>query len=564
VSTHTATIASAAEQVKLNSRHLRGTIIEELALETDSFSKQTVQILKFHGTYQQDDRDARKTGQPAPVGSMVRVGVAGGILTPKQYLALDRLADDAGDGTLRVTSRQGIQFHRVPKTRLKPLIRLLNENLLTTLAACGDVVRNVVCCPAPLGGAWRDATRSQALELSRSLKPATRAYYEIWINGEKAAAAQPAQDENEPLYGSAYLPRKFKIGFAAPGDNCIDVYTNDIGIVPLRGAEGLEGFTVLAGGGLGVSPGIKATHPRLADPFCTVAPGELFDLVRAIIGVHRDLGNRANRKLARLKYVIDELGRDRFKVEVEARVGRKLRDPAPLEWAEGHDHLGWHEQGDGRWFLGVRVHDGRIQDWQGLQLRSALREVVSNGVTAIHLTPQQNVLLTGIRAEDRDGIENTLKSAGVKFAESLPPVFRYSMACPALPMCGQAITEAERVSPEVLADIDARLREAGLAEEEITVRLTGCPNGCARPLTAEIGVVGLSVNLYTIYLGGSRLGTRLAESYATNVPRTEIGKRLVPVFGLFHGQRSAGESFGDFCHRVGIATLRAATPVEAA
>ena len=564
MSTHTATIASAAEQVKLNSRHLRGTIVEELALETDSFSKQTVQILKFHGTYQQNDRDARKSGQPAPVGSMVRVGVAGGILTPKQYLALDRLADDAGDGTLRVTSRQGIQFHRVLKTRLKPLIRLLNENLLTTLAACGDVVRNVVCCPAPLGGAWRDATRSQALELSRSLKPATRAYYEIWLNGEKAAAAQPAEDENEPLYGPAYLPRKFKIGFAAPGDNCIDVYTNDIGIVPLRGEDGLDGFTVLAGGGLGVSPGIKATHPRLADPFCTVAPGELFDLVRAIIGVHRDLGNRANRKLARLKYVIDELGRDRFKAEVEARVGRKLRDPAPLEWAEGHDHLGWHEQGDGRWFLGVRVHDGRIQDWQGLQLRSALREVVSNGVTAIHLTPQQNVLLTGIRAEDRDGIENTLKSAGVKFAGSLPPVFRYSMACPALPMCGQAITEAERVSPEVLADIDARLREAGLSEEEITVRLTGCPNGCARPLTAEIGVVGLSVDLYTIYLGGSRLGTRLAELHATNVPRAEIGKRLVPVFGLFRGQRSTGESFGDFCHRVGIATLRAITPVEAA
>jgi len=564
MSTNTAPAASAAEQVKLNSRHLRGQIIEEFALETDSFSKETVQILKFHGAYQQNDRDARKTGQPAPVGSMVRVGVAGGILTPKQYLALDRMADEAGDGTLRVTSRQDIQFHRVAKTRLRPLIRLLNENLLTTLAACGDAVRNVVCCPAPLGGSWRDATQSQALELSRSLKPATRAYYEIWLDGEKAAAAQPAEAEVEPLYGPAYLPRKFKIGFAAPGDNCIDVYTNDIGIVPLRGADGLEGFTVLAGGGLGVSPGVKATHPRLADPFCTVAPGELLDLVRAIVTVHRDLGNRTNRKLARLKYVIDELGMDRFKAEVEGRLGRKLRDPAPLEWSEGHDHLGWHPQGDGRWFLGVRVHDGRIQDWDGLKLRSALREVISNGVTGVRLTPQQNVLLAGIRAEDRAGIESALKTAGSRFAESLPPVFRHSMACPALPTCGQAVTEAERVSPEILADLDARLREAGLAEEEITVRLTGCSNGCARPLTAEIGLVGQSVNMYIIYLCGSRLGTRLAEQYATNVPRAEIGKRLVPVLGLFHEQRLAGEPFGDFCHRVGIAALRATTPVEVA
>jgi sulfite reductase (ferredoxin) len=403
-----------------------------------------------------------------------------------------------------------------------------------------------------------------ARALSRRLKPKTRAYYEIWTDGEKAAAAESAPGEAEPLYSPAYLPRKFKISFAAPGDNCVDVYTNDIGIVPVHGDRGLEGFTLLVGGGLGLSPGVKATHPRLGDPLGTVEPEKLGEVVEAIITVHRDFGNRSNRKVARLKYVLDAWGIDRFRSEVEDRAGKLLAAPMPLVWRSAHDHLGWHRQSDDRWFLGVRVPDGRIKDQPGFRLRSALRDLATRGVAEMRLTPQQNVLLTGIAAADREGIESALRSAGVARVEDLPPVLRHSMACPALPTCGQAVTEAERVSPEVLADIGGKLNEAGLAGESVVVRMTGCSNGCARPLTAEIGVVGESVDLYRIYLGGSTLGTRLAALFATGVPRSQLGECLRPVFERYREGRLPRESFGDFCHRVGVDALRPAAVVEVA
>ncbi len=548
---------SGAEQVKAASRHLRGRILEELELPSPAFTKETVQILKFHGTYQQSDRDARKTGLPAPVGSMVRVGVPGGILNPAQYLSLDRMADEAGDGTLRFTTRQDVQFHRVAKIQLRPLIRLLNENLLSTLAACGDVVRNVVACPAPTTDPRAAEVRRHALALSRRFKPATRAYYEVWIDGEKTAAAEPAPPDAEPLYGATYLPRKFKIAFAAPGDNCVDVYTQDAGIAPAFGNHGLEGFTVLAGGGLGVSPGVRATHPRLATPIAFVEPDRLGDLVEAIVGIHRDFGNRSNRKLARLKYVIDEWGVARFREELERRFGERLRKARSLTWASGDDHLGWHAQGEGRWYLGVRVPNGRVADREGVQLRSVLRELAGGAVEALHPTPQQNVLLTGIAEGERAVVDRALRSAGVRPASELPPELRHSMACPALPTCGQAVTEAERVAPQVLEDVHGKLAAAGLDAEPVVVRITGCHNGCARPMTAEIGIVGQSTELYSIFVGGSRLGTRLAESFATNVPRPEIGTRLAPAFAQYAAGRRTGESFGDFCHRVGVEALRA-------
>ncbi|HSW49498.1 MAG TPA: hypothetical protein VLH09_04950, partial [Bryobacteraceae bacterium] len=316
MSTATNTPPSAVEKAKLASRHLRGQIVEELELATDGFAKETVHILKFHGIYQQNDRDARKSGGPNPSSSMVRVSIPGGVATPRQYLALDRLADEAGDGSLRVTTRQDIQFHRVSKTNLKSLMQTLNQNLLTTLAGCGDVVRNVVACPAPLAGAGREETMAYAQALSRRLKPRTRAYYEVWVDGEKAAAAESRPEEDEPLYGAAYLPRKFKIAFAAPGDNCVDVYTNDVGIVPVHAGGKLEGFTLLVGGGLGLSPGVRATHPRLGDPLGMVEPGQLWEVVEAVVSIHRDFGNRSNRKLARLKYVLDAWGIERFRTEV--------------------------------------------------------------------------------------------------------------------------------------------------------------------------------------------------------------------------------------------------------
>ena len=538
---------SGVELVKQSSRHLRGRIVEELALETPGFSKETVHILKFHGTYQQGDRDIPK-GQPVTPGSMVRVGVPGGVLTAPQYLALDALADQVGDGGLRLTSRQDIQFHRVRKANLRTLLRALDRNFLSTLAACGDVVRNVTCCPAPFEDPRRDEIQEYARTLARRFKPATRAYFEIWLDGEKAAAAETAPGESEPLYGDTYLPRKFKIGFAAPGDNCIDVYTNDIGIVPVYGAAGPTAFTVLAGGGLGTSPGIKATHPRLADPICTAAPEELAGVVEAVIGIHRDFGNRSNRKLARLKYVLDEWGLERFQAELAERLGRSLTPPQPLAWQDGRDHLGWHAAGDGHGFLGVPLPAGRVRDG----LRTALREVVGNFGAGVRLTAQQNLLLTGLRASDRQGVEDMLHEHGVRLAGDLPPVVRQAMACPAFPTCGLAITEAERALPAILADIQGALAESGLEQEPITMRITGCPNGCARSLTAELGLVGQSVALYGIYLGGSPVGTRLAALFAVNVPREKIAERLRPVFQRFRDQRQPGEAFGDFCHRAGV------------
>ncbi len=546
---------SAAEQLKQDSRFLRGRILDELATPADAFAGETVQILKFHGVYQQNDRDARKAGGPAAPGSMVRVGVPGGVLTAGQYLALDRLADEAGDGSLRLTTRQDVQFHRVRKADLRALLRALNENLLTTLAACGDVVRNVVCCPAPFADPWREELQRHAQAVSRRFKPTTSAYSEVWLEGATAAATVPERGQVEPVYGATYLPRKFKIAFAVPGDNCVDAYANDIGIVPVCGAGGLEGFTLLVGGGLGFSPGVKASRARLAEPLGTVIPAGLGDAIEAIVSIHRDFGNRADRRLARLKYVVQEWGLERFRAELERVLGRPLAPPVPLSWTDECDHLGWHVGAGGTWFLGIRVLSGRIRDTRDVRLRGAIRTIVERFEPEVRLTPRQNLLLAGIRTEDREEITFTLRSSGVALVEDLPPVFRHSMACPALPTCGLAITEAERVLPGVLGDIHRELERAGLGRLPVSVSLTGCSNGCARPLTAEIGLVGQSVNRYGIYLGGSRSGTRLAFPAASNVPREDIGGRLRPIFALYGAERLEGEAFGDFCHRAGAERL---------
>jgi sulfite reductase (ferredoxin) len=541
-------VTSPAESVKQQSRRLRGTIVEELAMDRPDFTKEAVQILKFHGTYQQTDRDRRKAGQPPEFRSMVRVGIPGGALTADQYLQLDRLADEVGDGGLRITTRQDIQFHRVRKTGLRTLMRALNANLLTTLAACGDVVRNVVCCPAPYGDGERNRIQRLAECLAREFKPRTRAYYEIWLDGEKAAAAESAPPEDEPLYGATYLPRKFKIGIAATGDNCIDVYSNDVGIVP-----GRDGFTLLVGGGLGMSVGVKATHPRLAEPLAWVAPERLNDAVRAIVEIHRDYGSRTNRKLARLKYVLEEWGLPRFKAEFESRLGAPAAPPVPLEWAGASDHFGWQRQADGAFFLGLPIPSGRVRDG----LRTGLRELIQRFRPAVRLTPQQNLLLTGIAEADRAEAVRLARSNGIRFSEELPPVVREALACPALPTCGLALSEAERVLPEVLEDLHRAMNAEGIGERAISVRVTGCPNGCARPYTAEIGIVGRSVDLYALYLGASHLGTRLGAVFAENVPRRDIARRLQPALRLYARERAPDESFGDFCHRVGLETLRA-------
>ncbi len=556
-------VPSAVEQSKLASRYLRGTLAEELENSEPLFSKPATGVLKFHGVYQQDDRDARKAGEKQ-FSAMVRIGVPGGLLNADQYLALDRLAD-IGDGTLRVTTRQDIQYHYVPKARLRELIRGVNDSYLTTLAACGDVVRNVISCPAPFESDQRKELFPIVKFISRSLKPKTTAYYDIWVNGERVASAEePEGSEVEPLYGAAYLPRKFKVGFTFPGDNTVDVYANDIGIVPHYENGELSAFTILAGGGMGQSAGVKASHPRLADPICSIGPNpeELLEVVTAIVTIHRDFGNRSNRRLARLKYVLDEWGVAKFKQELENRVGRELAPPHSLVWTRSKDYLGWHRQGvDAEgcpiWFVGVPVIAGRIKDFDSQRrIRSGIRAIVEKYRPEVRLTCQQNVYLSGIADADRAAVAALLREHGIAEPEALPPVLRHAMACPALPTCAQAITESERIMPQVVAEIQAELKAVGLGNQVVDLRTSGCPNGCSRPYTAEIGIVGASIDMYTIYLGASPFGTRLGAVFAQNVKRHEIPARLRPVIGHYKDSRRPGEGFGDFCHRVGIQALQ--------
>jgi len=545
---------SKVEHIKITSNHLRGPVDRELHDGSDHFSEEGYQILKFHGIYQQDDRDIRKARKAQGLGPdysfMIRVAIPGGVLSPGQYLVLDKLADELGNATLRITTRQAIQYHGVRKGGLKPLIQVLNQNLLTTISACGDVVRNIMACPAPFVDNQRAEVMQYARELSHRLRPQTRSYYELWLDGEKAASVE----ENEPLYGKTYLPRKFKIAFASPGDNCVDAYTQDIGIVPVLGSTGeLQGFTLLVGGGLGQSHGLKETHPVLAKPLTTIPPEQLFAVVEAIVKVQRDHGRRDDRKFSRMKYLVEAWGIERFKAEVEKYLGYGLSEPEPLEWLSGDDHLGWHEQGDGKLFLGLFIENGRVKD----NLRVGIREVVQRFQTEVRLTPQQHILFVNIAPADKAAIEAILNAHQVGLPESFPLAVRHAMACPALPTCGLAITEAERVMPEVVRQLHQTLQTLGLQNGPVPhMRMTGCPNGCARPYSAEIGLVGRSLNSYTIYLGGSHLGTRLGQVFLDNVLRQEIVERLKPILVAYKAQRWGNETFGDYCHRVGLEALQ--------
>ena len=555
---------SKVEDLKAASDYLRGTIGEELADEGPVFSQESSQLLKFHGIYQQDDRDVRadRTRQRLDVDHMcmVRVSIPGGVLAAEQYLVMDKLCDAVGNGTLRVTTRQGIQYHFVPKGDLRSLLAAVNGHLLTTLGACGDVVRNVTCCPAPFTDRSRAQVAAYAQEAARRFRPRTHAYYELWLDGERAVTAE-APDE-EPLYGTAYLPRKFKIGFAAPGENCIDVYTNDIGVVPVLDGESLRGFTVLVGGGMGQSHTNPETFPRLADPLATVAPEELLDVLDAIVRVQRDHGDRTDREHARLKYLIHDWGIERFQAEVARRLGRSLLAPDPVVFDGADDHLGWHPQGAGRWFLGVKIENGRIADRDRVRARSGLRAVIERFSPRVHLTPREDVLLTDLADRDRPAVEALLRDHGVVPADQWVTIKRNSFACPALPTCGLALTDAERALPGVLEGLQAELVALDLGGLDAHVRMTGCPNGCARPYTAEIGFVGRGKKSYDIYLGGEPVGIRLNQVFAENVPRDELINVLRPVLAHYCDQRRSGERFGDFCHRLGVDRLRAQLGTE--
>lgn len=561
---------SKVEGAKSASRQLRSTIADELRNGAATFTHDAALTLKFHGTYSQDDRDSRRERRAAGLDPdafhMVRTGIPAGILTAEQYLALDALADRVGNGTLRVTTRQDVQFHRVYKADLHELIHTLNRHLVTTLAACGDVVRNTTACPAPLPGGARTELARWAQRVSQHFKPRTRGYADIWIDGEHAAtgvADVGGTPDEEPLYGRTYLPRKFKIGFSAPGDNCTDVLINDLAVVPVVEGDAIRAFTVCIGGGQGKTHNKPETYPRLATPLTTVPPDELIDVIDAVIRLHRDHGDRDDRNHARLKYVVDDLGDDRVRAIVAANLGvERLRDPEPVVLDHADDHLGWHDQGDGRWFLGVKVLNGRIADAGPERVRSGLRAVVAEVGASVRFTAREDVLLCDVPDAVRARVDDILAGHGVRPAERWAPVARSSFACPALPTCGLALAESERALPAVLDELQLLLVDLGLAELDVHVRMTGCPNGCARPYTTEVAFVGRGKDRYDVHLGGEQVGVRLNEVFCENVPRGALVEVLAPVLERYAADRAPGQGFGDWCHRIGVGRLRAELGTE--
>jgi sulfite reductase (ferredoxin) len=493
-------------------------------------------------------RDRRKAGLEPAYSFMTRSRIPGGVLAAGQYLVHDDLADRFANGTLRLTTRQTIQLHGVLKGELAPTIRALNDVLVSTLATCGDVNRNVMSCPAPLPQSLRAETLDVARSISEHLLPRTRAYHEIWIDGERTAGGEP---EPDPIYQDRYLPRKFKIAIGFADDNCTDVYANDLGFFAIADNGRLAGFNVLVGGGLGRTHGKAETYPRLADALAFVTPDEVLAVATAVVTAQRDFGNREDRRRARLKYLIDDRGLDWFRGVVEQRVGRRLAPPVPVAVTTIHDHLGWHEQGGGVWFHGLFIENGRIQDTDTAQTRTALRRIIEQFGPGVRLTPQQNLLLTDISERNRPAIERILSDHGVAGATSV--VRRWSMACPALPTCPLALAEAERVLPGVIDDLELELRQLGLQDVPFAVRMTGCPNGCARPYTADLAFVGRSGDRYVVYVGGNMEGTRLNTPFADLVPLAQLVPTVRPLLERFARERRHAERFGDFCDRVGTA-----------
>jgi sulfite reductase (NADPH) hemoprotein beta-component len=532
---------------------LAGTIAVALADESlDHFSEDDYEFLKFHGVYQQDDRDKRKTGKAYSM--MVRTKFPGGVLSAEQYVACDGLSTAYGNGTMRITTRQDFQFHGVLKNNLRATIRALNEALITTIAACGDVQRNVMAPPTPSRGPLSDLILAQAKAVSNALAPVTPAYHSIWVEGKELDLGEVERAAFvDPLYGKSYLPRKFKVGFAIPPLNDVDVYTHDLGFIAVEENGILVGYNLLAGGGLGMSHNNPATFPRLADVVGFIEPEHLVTFSRAVVTIHRDFGDRTNRKHARLKYVIHERGVDWFKAELERRAGVTLQPARPFEFVRQGDLLGWHQQSDGRYFLGLFVENGRVADSQGYALKSALREVVETFRPEVRLTPSQNILLINIPAEDRAGIDQALAAHGLSASNPFSRTRRASMACPALPTCGLALAESERALPDLLTQIEMLLAEMRLQDEEIVIRMTGCPNGCARPYMAELAFVGKAPNKYQIYLGGNEASTRLNRLYKDSVKADEIIAELRQLFLRFFKERQPGERFGDFCARAVVA-----------
>ena len=565
---------SKVEGLKDRSDFLREPVASELLADTTHFTEDAIQILKFHGSYQQDNRDNRAKGQEKDYQMMLRTRSPGGFIPPELYLALDQISDDYGNHTIRATTRQGFQLHGILKKNLKASLAAIVRNMGNTLGACGDVNRNVMAPPAP----FRNRPDYQyAYEYSHTiadlLTPQTGAYYEIWLDGEKFISAEEnpevvaarqkngtgtiVHDNPEPIYGTHYLPRKFKISVTVPGDNSVDLYSQDVSLVVLTNEQGeLEGFNVFAGGGLGRTHNKEETFPRLADEIGYVAKDDVYRLMKAIVATQRDYGDRTDRRHARMKYLIEDWGVDKFRAKVEEYFGQSIEPFKPLPEFKYLDFLGWHEQGDGKLFVGISVENGRVKNEGAFQLKTALREIVETYRLPMLVTPSQNLILYEIEPAQKSEIQQILTRCGIKREDEIDTLLRYSMACPALPTCGLATAESERVIPSILERIRSLLIKVGLPDESFIIRMTGCPNGCARPYLAELGFVGNGPDTYQMWLGACPNQTRLSRAYVEKLHIDDLETFLEPLFVYFKQSRTDGESFGDFCDRVGFEALR--------
>ncbi|GHE29538.1 assimilatory sulfite reductase (NADPH) hemoprotein subunit [Vulcaniibacterium thermophilum] len=553
---------ASVEDLKRASRRLRGTLLESLADPVTGALREGDQtLLKYHGSYQQDDRDLREERRRQKLEPawqfMIRTRTPGGVLTPAQWLGLDGVASRFAERGLRITTRQAIQFHGVIKRELKPTLQAINAALIDTIAACGDVNRNVTVGVNPDETPLHAAVWAQAAALSEHLLPRTRAYHEIWLDGEKLA---DSGEEAEPLYGDTYLPRKFKTGFALPPYNDIDVFAQDLGFIAIAERGELRGYDVVAGGGMGATHGDAATYPRLARMLGFIAPEHAIAVAAAVLTVQRDWGDRVQRKRARLKYTIETHGLDAFRAEVERRAGVRFAPPAPFRFIHNGDRFGWAPGADGRLHLTVRILSGRVRDDAGARVQSGLRAIAAlldaqaDGAQ-LRLTPNQNLTIANVPARLRDAVDARVAEHGLDRAGGTP-LRQAALACVALPTCALAMAEAERYLPRAVARIDALLDRHGLSESPLHLRISGCPNGCSRPYLGEIALVGKAPGRYNLMLGADHRGQRLNALHLENADEDAILAALDSLFARYARERAPGERFGDFVVRAGVAAAR--------
>ena len=546
---------SKVEIAKQNSKLLRGSIDETLKDPSiEKFSEDDMQLLKFHGSYEQDDRDLRKPRRAEGLGKaysyMLRVVIPAGQLTNSQYIDLDRMADEFANGTIRLTTRQAIQYHGVIKGELRETIRQINESMMTTLAACGDVCRNVMATAAPIKDAVHEKVRETALAVAVELRPATKAYHEIWIEGEKQVSTMEDVTESEPLYGDTYLPRKYKVGVTVQGDNQLDIYSYDAGLIGILENDVLIGWNVVAGGGLGMSHGRPNTFAQLADKIGFVGLDHGVAATRVIATIYRDFGNRFDRKQARLKYLIDKMGIEEFRAEFKKRCDFEVQDSREIPEVSNEDWMGKHAQGDGKFFYGVFVENGRIKDTEDCQLRTAFLKIITQLGCSTTLTAQQSILFNDLTESQVGELESILKAHNVPLLNEISNARRYSMACPSMPTCGLAVAESERVMPDLITEIENTLESMGLGDTQLTIRMTGCPNGCARPYTADIALVGRRPGVYHLFVGGRLAGDRMADLYAADVKIEDLIETLMPLLLKYAETRNPDEGLGDFYQRI--------------